>query len=87
MAEQTAAMTVRDAWTGARDLYEIATITHGNRPVSVYLRSCGTRVWGPGPLWEAEAWIEMQAAEAVVAALGEHRSTDIETTRITDVSI
>lgn len=60
-------MAVRDLWDEVCSGYEIGTVTSGNTPVSVFLRSTGERVWGPGFLEDARRYIEVQAAQAVLA--------------------
>jgi hypothetical protein len=61
---------VRNAWKAAIDKYEIGLVS-GNRPVTVYSRADGTHFWGPGPLWDAQKFVELKAAQAVIDALNQ----------------
>ena len=66
-------VTVANAWRKAHALYMIGTVRWGtggvmNLPVSVY-NEHDEVVWGPGPLWEAEAYVDLCAAKSVLDAL------------------
>lgn len=65
----TRTKTIAEAWRTIHARYMIGTVHFGlNNPVSVY-NDRDEVVWGPGPLWEAEAYVDLCAAQGVLDAL------------------